>query len=81
MKMLLKPLITTEAQLGKSEALIFHLAGLFNAGNVNLYAYSYDWDDHRRYIVADFKNLLEQLMLQRFLSWLAMQIGWRLSFI
>ena len=34
------------------------LAGLFNAGNVNLYAYSYDWDDHRRYIVADFKKLI-----------------------
>jgi len=34
------------------------LAGLFNAGNVNLYAYRYDWDDHRRYIVADFKKLI-----------------------
>ncbi len=34
------------------------LAGLFNAGNENLYAYSYNWDDHRRYIVADFKKLI-----------------------
>ncbi len=34
------------------------LAGLFNAGNENLYAYSYDWDDHRRYLVADFKKLI-----------------------
>ena len=58
MKMLLKPLIIIEVQLGKSEALIFLLAGLFNAGNENLYAYSYDWDDHRRYIVADFKKLI-----------------------
>ena len=34
------------------------LAGLFNAGILNLYAYRYDWDDHRRYIVADFKKLI-----------------------
>ena len=34
------------------------LEGLFNAGNENLFAYSYDWDDHRRYIVADFKRLI-----------------------
>ena len=34
------------------------LEGLFNAGNRNLYAYRYDWDDHRRYVVADFKKLI-----------------------
>ena len=34
------------------------LEGLFNAGNQNLYAYRYDWDDHRRYVVADFKKLI-----------------------
>ena len=34
------------------------LESLFNAGNQNLYAYRYDWDDHRRYVVADFKELI-----------------------
>ena len=34
------------------------LKGLYSAGNNNLYAYRYDWDDHRRYIVADFKELI-----------------------
>ena len=34
------------------------LRSLFKAGNENLYAYRYDWDDHRRFIVADFKELI-----------------------
>tara|TARA_B100001287_G_scaffold250035_1_gene230299 strand:- start:524 stop:2272 length:1749 start_codon:yes stop_codon:yes gene_type:complete len=34
------------------------LKGLHTAGNNDLYAYRYDWDDHRRYIVADFKELI-----------------------
>ena len=34
------------------------LESLFNAGNQSLYAYRYDWDDHRRYVVADFKKLI-----------------------
>tara|TARA_A100001035_G_scaffold118094_1_gene92771 strand:- start:5545 stop:7338 length:1794 start_codon:yes stop_codon:yes gene_type:complete len=34
------------------------LKGMHSAGNDNLYAYRYDWDDHRRYIVADFKKLI-----------------------
>ena len=34
------------------------LKGLYNSGNSNLYAYRYDWDDHRRYVVADFKKLI-----------------------
>ena len=34
------------------------LKGLHSAGNNNLYAYRYDWDDHRRYVVADFKKLI-----------------------
>ena len=34
------------------------LEGLHTAGNNDLYAYRYDWDDHRRYIVADFKELI-----------------------
>ena len=34
------------------------LRSLQSAGNANLYAYRYDWDDHRRYIIADFKDLI-----------------------
>ena len=34
------------------------LRSLQSAGNDNLYAYRYDWDDHRRYIIADFKELI-----------------------
>ncbi len=34
------------------------LKGLYKAGNNNLYAYRYDWDDHRKYVVADFKKLI-----------------------
>ena len=34
------------------------LKGLYESGNSNLYAYRYDWDDHRRYVVADFKKLI-----------------------
>ena len=34
------------------------LEGLHTSGNNDLYAYRYDWDDHRRYIVADFKELI-----------------------
>jgi len=34
------------------------LKGLHTAGNSDLYAYRYDWDDHRRYVVADFKELI-----------------------
>ena len=34
------------------------LKGLYESGNSSLYAYQYDWDDHRRYVVADFKKLI-----------------------
>ena len=34
------------------------LKSLSKAGNSNLYAYRYDWDDHRRLVVADFKKLI-----------------------
>jgi len=34
------------------------LRGLYESGNSDLYAYQYDWDDHRRYVVADFKKLI-----------------------
>ena len=36
----------------------FPLRSLFEAGNANLYAYRYDWDDHRRFIIADFRELI-----------------------
>jgi len=34
------------------------LTSLSNTGNNDLYAYRYDWDDHRRLFIADFKKLI-----------------------
>ena len=34
------------------------LGSLSSLGNDNLYAYRYDWDDHRRLFVADFRQLI-----------------------
>ena len=34
------------------------LRSLYKSGNNNLYAYRYDWDDHRRFLIADFKELI-----------------------
>ena len=34
------------------------LRGLYLSGNNDLYAYRYDWDDHRRFIIADFRELI-----------------------
>ena len=34
------------------------LLNLSKAGNDNLYSYRFDWDDHRRFIVGDFKKLI-----------------------
>ena len=34
------------------------LNSLASIGNNNLYAYRYDWDDHRKFVVADFKKLI-----------------------
>ena len=34
------------------------LKSLASAGNNNLYAYRYDWDDHRKWPVANFKKLI-----------------------
>jgi para-nitrobenzyl esterase len=34
------------------------LLSLSNAGNTDLYSYRYDWDDHRRLVVANFKSLI-----------------------
>ena len=34
------------------------LRSLHVSGNRDLYAYRYDWDDHRRFIIADFRELI-----------------------
>jgi para-nitrobenzyl esterase len=34
------------------------ISSLNNAGNLNTFAYRFDWDDHRRFFVADFKKLI-----------------------
>ena len=34
------------------------LRSLQKAGNDDLYAYRYDWDDHRKFFIADFKELI-----------------------
>ncbi|MDA8862078.1 carboxylesterase family protein [Gammaproteobacteria bacterium] len=34
------------------------LRSLASAGNNNLYAYRYDWDDHRKWPIANFKKLI-----------------------
>ncbi len=34
------------------------LKSLSKAGNNSLYAYRYDWDDHRKHVIADFKKLI-----------------------
>tara|TARA_Y100001935_G_scaffold253174_1_gene258686 strand:+ start:843 stop:2627 length:1785 start_codon:yes stop_codon:yes gene_type:complete len=36
----------------------YPLQSMATTGNNNLYAYRYDWDDHRRFIIADFKKLI-----------------------
>ena len=36
----------------------YPLQSLSLAGNKKLYAYRYDWDDHRRYVIANFKKLI-----------------------
>ena len=42
------------------------LEGLYNSGNNNLYAYRHDWDDHRKYFIADFKKLIGAAHAQRY---------------
>ncbi len=34
------------------------LNSLSSVGNNQLFAYRYDWDDHRRFVIADFKKLI-----------------------
>ncbi len=36
----------------------YPLQSIAKTGNRNLYAYRYDWDDHRQFLIADFKKLI-----------------------
>ena len=42
----------------KIRGVIEPIASLNKAGINNTYAYRFDWDDHRRFVVADFKKLI-----------------------
>jgi para-nitrobenzyl esterase len=42
----------------KIRGVIEPITSLNIAGNLNTYAYRYDWDDHRRFFIADFKKLI-----------------------
>ena len=42
----------------KIRGVIEPISSLNSVGNNKTYAYKFDWDDHRRFIVADFKKLI-----------------------
>ena len=42
----------------KIRGVIEPISSLNMAGNLNTFAYRYDWDDHRRFFIADFKKLI-----------------------
>ena len=42
----------------KIRGVIEPISSLNSAGNSKTFAYKFDWDDHRRFIVADFKKLI-----------------------
>jgi para-nitrobenzyl esterase len=42
----------------KIRGVIEPISSLNNVGNFNTFAYRYDWDDHRRFLVANFKKLI-----------------------
>ncbi|MDA8733170.1 carboxylesterase family protein [Gammaproteobacteria bacterium] len=42
----------------KIRGVIEPISSLNIANNLNTYAYRYDWDDHRRFFIADFKKLI-----------------------
>ncbi|MDC3359952.1 carboxylesterase family protein [Gammaproteobacteria bacterium] len=42
----------------KVRGVIEPISSFNKVGNNNTYAYRFDWDDHRRFIVADFKKLI-----------------------
>ena len=42
----------------KIRGVIEPISSMHSSGNLNTYAYRYDWDDHRRFLVANFKKLI-----------------------
>ena len=46
------------SQAWKVRGVIEPISSLNKVGSKNTYAYKFDWDDHRRFIVADFKKLI-----------------------
>ena len=42
----------------KVRGVIEPISSFNKVGNKNTYAYKFDWDDHRRFIIADFKKLI-----------------------
>ena len=44
------------------------LNSLANAGNNQLYAYRYDWDDGRKFFIVDFKTLITWLCNRNFID-------------
>jgi para-nitrobenzyl esterase len=42
----------------KIRGVIEPISSLNKVGSKNTYAYKFDWDDHRRFIIADFKKLI-----------------------
>ena len=42
----------------KIRGVIEPISSLNTVGNLNTYVYRYDWDDHRRFFIADFKKLI-----------------------
>jgi len=42
----------------KVRGVIEPISSLNKVGSKNTYAYKFDWDDHRRFVVADFKKLI-----------------------
>ena len=58
MRHLLKHSIFIEVQAWKIKGVDKPLKSLAIAGNTELYSYRYDWDDHRRLVIADFKKLI-----------------------
>ena len=57
----------------------YPLQSLAKTGNTNLYAYRYDWDDHRRFLIADFKKLIGAAHATNASSGWRLQVSWRLS--
>ena len=42
----------------KIRGVIEPISSLNSVGNLNTFAYRYDWDDHRRFLIANFKKLI-----------------------